>query len=373
MITGQDLVEWQLSVAAGLSLPVLQERLTIHGHAIEARIYAENPENHFLPSTGSLRVLKLPKAVEFEIGSACDPAPVRIDSGIREGDIITPHYDPMIAKLIVWGSDRTIAISLLRQALADFLVLGLQTNRAFLSRLISSSEFLAANLDTDFVDRTLGRWLSSDHPVRFTLIALATAALLRREEINTGADPADPFSPWTKTSGWRLNAEHIRTLYWSTRHQNIEAELTYLRRGYLLQSGRDSAFISILQDHENHLVLLASSEKIAGQVYSLDQTFVVIAQGEQTTLQWVDPVNVASQTEHPDGSLSAPMPGKIVAILVRNGQTVSKGTPLIIMEAMKMEHTIAAIEDGLVDEVLFKVGDQVDEGILLLRFTPISC
>jgi 3-methylcrotonyl-CoA carboxylase alpha subunit len=370
MITGQDLVEWQLRVAAGQPLPVLQDRLTIYGHAIEARIYAEDPDNHFLPSIGTLRILKLPKAVEFETGP--DPAPVRIDSGVREGDVITVHYDPMIAKLIVWGIDRTTAVARLRQTLGDFVAVGLQTNRAFLSRLASSSEFIAANLDTGLIDRTLGHWLSPDRPVRFASIALATAALLKREEMNTKADPTDPFSPWAKTSGWRPNAEYVRTLSWRSSHQDIEAKLTYSRGGHLLQTGRDSALVSLLEDRENQFVVLANSERIAGHVYSHDESFLIVEAGEQVTLRWIDPVSSASHAEHAEGNLRAPMPGKIIAILVRNGQTVTKGAPLVTMEAMKMEHTVVAVEDGCVDEVLFNEGDQVDEGALLLRFSPTN-
>jgi 3-methylcrotonyl-CoA carboxylase alpha subunit len=368
MITGQDLVEWQLRVAAGLPVPALPDKLTIHGHAIEARIYAENPENSFLPAVGSLRVLKLPEAVEFAIGSG--PTPVRVDSGVREGDVVTTYYDPMIAKLIAWGSDRITAIARLRRALGDFVALGLQTNRAFLSRLVSSSEFIAADLDTGFVDRAVGHLLSPGAPVRFTLIALATAALLKREEMGTRVDPADPFSPWTQTSGWQTNAKSIRTLYWKSGYQDIESKLTYTGQGYVLQAGGESAPVSVLEDRENRFVLLINGERIAGHVYSQDESFVVTAEGEQVTLQWMDPVGLASQFDHPEGNLSAPMPGRIVAILVRTGQAVTKGAPLITMEAMKMEHTIVAPEDGSVDEVLFNVGDQVAEGSLLLRLAP---
>jgi 3-methylcrotonyl-CoA carboxylase alpha subunit len=368
MITGHDLVEWQLRVAAGLPVPAPQDKLTAHGHAIEARIYAENPDNYFLPVVGSLRVLKLPKAVEFEIGSG--PAPVRIDSGVREGDVVTPYYDPMIAKLIAWGSDRTTAIARLQGALSDFVALGLQTNRSFLSRLVSSSEFIAADLDTGFVDRAVGYLLSPGPPVRFASIALATAALLKREETSTRADPADPFSPWTQTSGWQANAESIRTLYWKSGHQDIDSKLTYTRQGFVLQAGRDSAPVSILEDRENRFVLLINRERIAGQVYSQDENFVVVTEGEQVTLHWMDPVAPTLPVDHAEGNLSAPMPGKIIAVLVQNGQLVSEGTPLVTMEAMKMEHTIVAPEDGLVEEILFNVGDQVAEGALLLHLVP---
>jgi 3-methylcrotonyl-CoA carboxylase alpha subunit len=372
MITGQDLVEWQFRVAAGQPLPVLQNDLNARGHAIEARIYAENPDKHFLPSIGTLRLLRLPKSVEFQVGPAPEPAPVRIDSGVREGDVITPYYDPMIAKLIVWGRDRATAIARLAMALEDFVALGLQTNQAFLSRLVRSSEFMATEFDTGFIDRTLVRWLGPGRPVRFAFIALATAALLKQEEMSARADLADPFSPWTKTSGWRPNTEYVRTLFWTSSHQDIEAQLTYSRGEYLLQTASDSARFSILADRANEFVLLADSERIAGQVYSEQGTFVVVAQGEQVTLRWIDPVSGTSYAEHAEGDLNAPMPGKIVAVLVRNGQTVTRGTPLITMEAMKMEHTVLAIEDGLVDEVLFQEGDQVGEGALLLRFSPIS-
>jgi 3-methylcrotonyl-CoA carboxylase alpha subunit len=370
MITGQDLVEWQLRVAAGLPVPALQNELTVHGHAIEARIYAENPDNYFLPAAGWLRVLKLPKAVEFVIGSG--PAPVRVDSGVREGDVVTPYYDPMIAKLIAWGSDRTAAIARLQQALGDFVALGLETNRAFLSRVVRSSEFIAADLDTGFVDRAVGHLLGSAPPVRFAVIALATAALLKREQKDTRADPADPFSPWTKASGWQTNAQSIRTLFWKSGHQDTESKLIYTRQGWVLQAGRDSAPVSILEYRENRIVLLINGERIAGQVYLQNESFVVVAEGEQVTLQWTDPVGLASQVDHAEGNLSAPMPGKIVAVLVQNGQTVTKGAPLITMEAMKMEHTIVAPEDSLVEEILFNVGDQVVEGALLLRLVPTN-
>jgi 3-methylcrotonyl-CoA carboxylase alpha subunit len=369
MITGQDLVEWQLRVAAGQPLPLLQDQLKIHGHAIEARIYAENPENHFLPSTGTLRVLKLPKAVEFEVGLAPDPAPVRVDSGVRRGDVIVPYYDPMIAKLIVWGNDRPTAVARLQQALGDFIALGVQTNRVFLWRLVNSPAFTSAKLDTGLIDRDLGRLLRLDRPLRFRFVALATAALIRREEMNAGAENTDPFSPWMKISGWRLNAEYSRPLYWKAGKQNIDARLTYSRKGYLLETCGESALVSILEHRESQFVLLAGTERIAGCVDFQDDTFDVVAEGEQFTLHWIDPVAGASQAEHIEGSLSAPMPGKIVAILVGKGQTVTKGTPLVTMEAMKMEHTVVAIEDGVVDEVLFNVGDQVAEGTQLLRFS----
>jgi 3-methylcrotonyl-CoA carboxylase alpha subunit len=370
MIARQDLVEWQLRIADGQPLPLLQDRLVMRGHAIEVRIYAENPDNHFLPSTGTLRVLRLPKAAEFEIGSGPDPTPVRVDSGVREGDVITPYYDPMIAKLIVWGDDRTAALARLRQALESFVALGLQTNRALLWRLVNSPEFAAGNLDIGLVERNLNQLLTPDRPISFPLLALATAALLERERAKTTPQTTDQFSPWTQTSGWRLNAEFVRTLFWRTDYHSVAAKLTYSRKGYLLELNGHSVSVSVFEQKDNAFVLLTDTGKIVGRVYQQDDIFEVVADGEQVRFYWVDPVGAASHAEHVEADLSAPMPGKIVAVLVKNGETVSKGAALITMEAMKMEHTIVALADGVVDEVLFNVGDQVTEGTQLLRFSP---
>jgi 3-methylcrotonyl-CoA carboxylase alpha subunit len=372
MITGQDLVEWQFRIATGLTLPLRQDELTIRGHSIEARIYAENPDNHFLPSTGTLAVLRLPKAVEFKIGSGPEPAAIRLDSGVSEGDAITPYYDPLIAKLIVWGEDRSHAVARLRQALADFIALGLNTNRTFLCNLVDTAEFSTAKFDTGLVDRRLNQLLRPDPPVRFPFLALATAALLERERNGTKGEPGDPFSPWTQTSGWRPNSEYKRTLLWKTAGQSIEAQLTYGRNGYRLQTDTNSAFLSILEHPDHQVVILADGDQVRGQVYIDKDRFDVVTGGEQVTLRWIDPLGSASRPEREAGDMSAPMPGKIIDVLVTNGQTVTKGTPLIIMEAMKMEHTVVAIEDGRVEQVLFNVGDQVSEGSLLVRFSSTS-
>jgi 3-methylcrotonyl-CoA carboxylase alpha subunit len=233
---------------------------------------------------------------------------------------------------------------------------------------VSSSDFAAAKCDTGFIDRSLSRLLTS--PIRFPFVALATAALLQREEKNARVENADPYSPWTRTSGWRLNGEYSRSVHWRTANQRVETNLTYARKGYLLKACGQSALISIIERQDNEFALLADTDRIAGHVYMHGNDFAVVAAGEQIGLHWVDPMGGGLHAEHEEGSLSAPMPGKIVAVLVKNGQAVSKGTPLITMEAMKMEHTIAAVADGVVDEVLFNVGDQVTEGTQLLRFSP---
>ena len=370
MITGQDLVAWQLSVAAGLPLPLLQDKLSFRGHAIEARIYAENPDNHFLPSTGTLRVLKLPKAIEFEVGHSPDPPMLRVDSGVREGDVITPYYDPMIAKLIIWGEDRTQALARLQQALRSSIALGLQTNLAFLRRLVTSSDFRNAHFDTGLIDRDQSTWLTPVLPVRFESVLLAIAALLKREKMNATAEDADPYSPWAETSGWRLNGEYARQLRWMAGNQSIDAVLSYSRTGKSVTAGGESSPLSILAHQDDEFVLLAGTRKITGRVYIQGCTYDVFENGEHVVLDWVDPLAGRSQVDTGEGRLTAPMPGKIVAVFVKDGQTVLKGARLMVMEAMKMEHSIEAPLDGVVDEVLCDVGDQIAEGTQLLRFSP---
>ncbi|HVL55826.1 MAG TPA: biotin carboxylase N-terminal domain-containing protein, partial [Burkholderiaceae bacterium] len=217
MITGLDLVEWQLRVAAGEPLPVRQDMLAIRGHSIEARIYAENPDKGFLPSVGTLRHLQMPPAVEFTTGLGSlrsDPAPVRIDSGVREGDPITPHYDPMIAKLIVWGADRAQAIGRMRQALQRFEVVGPATNVAFLDRLMASRSYVDADLDTALIERESKTLLAPPPPPGLRQLAVAAAAVLALEDepARAGVPPGWAYDPWAARDGWRLNSTLSRTL-----------------------------------------------------------------------------------------------------------------------------------------------------------------
>jgi 3-methylcrotonyl-CoA carboxylase alpha subunit len=370
MISGLDLIEWQLLVASGSRLPLSQHQIVFRGHAIEARIYAENSAYHFLPATGTIQVLKFPSALAFESPGSSGPPLIRIDSGVRQGDSITPYYDPLIAKIIAWGNDRNSATTHLRQALADSMVVGLPTNREFLWQLAGSSDFINVNLDTGIVDRYLGSAAMSAHPAPFPFVALATAALLKREESETRAEANDPFSPWTTTIGWRLNGESSRTFYWQTSNQTIETKLTYGTKGYLLDACGKSAWFSTLEQQDDRFVLIVDTERVAGAVCSYADGFHVVIENEQIDLHRIDPVESVAYAEQTGGTLNAPMPGKIVAVLVNNHQPVTKGSPLVTMEAMKMEHTVVAVEDGVVDEVLFNVGDQVAEGTQLLRFTP---
>jgi len=351
MITGTDLVEWQLRVAAGQPLPLRQDDLTIHGHAIEARIYAENPEKGFLPSIGTLRHMDTPDAVNFENGD------VRIDSGVREGDAISPFYDPMIAKLIVRGADRAQALARMSQALADFQIVGLATNIAFLKRLVEGDAFASADLDTGLIERNQATLFPPAEPVPAGALALAALALIGGE--HTGSS-----DPWASVAGWRLNGDYQRQLAFSDEHQQYDVALTYRASGWkmdaadLVLAARDGATLSIrLGDAALH-----------GTVRRDGDLFHVFTGGRHFILTYHDPMAHAGEVEAAGGRLTAPMPGKVVAILARAGQDVKKGEALVIMEAMKMEHTIGAPSDGIVEELLYAVGDQVADGAPLLAF-----
>ncbi|WP_020657056.1 acetyl-CoA carboxylase biotin carboxylase subunit [Massilia niastensis] len=365
MITGTDLVEWQLRVAAGEPLPLRQDELSIHGHALEARIYAENPEKGFLPSIGTVRRLRTPAAAHFEPGAgagAADPAAVRIDSGVREGDAISPFYDPMIAKLIVWGRDRDEALARMSQALAEYQLVGLATNVAFLKRLVESAPYSRADLDTGLIERHRDALFPPAQATALPALALAAAALLDGEGHPGGGDP------WAGTGGWRMNGTLVRRLAFSDEAGSQVVELGYQRQGWSLQAGGQRASVALVGREDTQFTLRLDDAVVRGNVVREGETVHVFTGGRHVTLHHGDPLAHAGELEAEGGRLTAPMPGKIVALLTEKGAVVEKGAPLLIMEAMKMEHTIAAPAGGTVEELLYAVGDQVSEGVQLLAF-----
>ena len=361
MITGTDLVEWQLRVAAGEVLPLQQSQLQIHGHAIEARVYAENPEKGFLPSIGTLRHARTPQAVNFELGGVPDPAAFRIDSGVREGDTISPFYDPMIAKMIVWGKDRTEALARMDQALAQYQIVGLHSNIAFLSRLIQSQAFSTADLDTGLIERNQSALFPRPAPANLFALSFAAVALILSEKSN-GSDP------WQSSQGWRMNSQMQRGLQFIEENQSHAVQVSYLADGWTIAANGASHTVCCVSQQGNDLVLEMAEQTMKATVVRDGEHFHVFSQGSHTDLHYNDALAHAGEAEAEGGRLTAPMPGKIVAVLVENGQEVNKGQALLIMEAMKMEHTISAPHDGIVDEVLYAVGDQVTEGAPLLNF-----
>ncbi|WP_338846495.1 acetyl/propionyl/methylcrotonyl-CoA carboxylase subunit alpha [Massilia sp. W12] len=365
MITAQDLVEWQLRVAAGEHLPLQQSEIQMHGHAIEARIYAENPEKGFLPATGRLHHLRTPAAVEFELGmQAGQPAAVRIDAGVRQGDSISPYYDPMIAKLIVWGEDRKIALARMRQALAQYQIVGLSCNIGFLQRLCAGEAFSQADLDTGLIARNHDSLFPPAAPVPLHALALAAVSLLLEERRRAG-HTADP---WSQTSGWRMNGALRRTLRFKTEQEDCVLQLEYQGQGWRLHYGAQSTDVELADEYGADLYLKLGDSTRHGSVVRAAQQFHVFSGGGHWQLEFDDPMQHAGETEAEGGRLTAPMPGKVVAVMAQNGQSVSKGEPILIMEAMKMEHTIAAPHDGVIEEILYGVGDQVAEGAPLLAF-----
>lgn len=366
MITGQDLVEWQLRVASGEALPLQQTQLRIDGHALEARIYAENPDNQFLPSTGTLRYLRTPSAVQFvRGGDAQGPAGVRIDAGVREGDAISPFYDPMIAKLIVWGKDRDEALARMSQALAAYQVVGLSTNVAFLQRLVTSRAFRTADLDTGLIERNEQELFPPSAPLSADTIALAVAALLEREAAQRRTSNTDRHSPWAHGGAWRLNGAGQTTYRLRTADGELEVSVrSEAGRQWLSVEGQTLP-ICISVDGEEYAVDLGE-RTVKGRCHIDGDSLYVFSGDGRWALDWVDPLAHAGDTEAEGGKLVAPMPGRIIAVMVEAGATIRKGDSLIVMEAMKMEHTLTAPADGVIQEVLYAIGDQVQEGSQLV-------
>ena len=362
MITGQDLVEWQLRVAAGEALPLRQEQLQIRGHALEARIYAEDAGKGFLPSTGRLLHLVPP----------AEGLNVRVDTGVEEGDEITPHYDPMIAKLIVWDEDREAALARMRQALADYRVVGVTTNIDFLSRLVSCPAFAGADLDTGLIERQQDFLFPESPEVPRDVILTATVAELLREReqaAQQGRRSGDPWSPWNRRDGWRMNIAARRTVSFRVGETQVDVGVAYagedwqltLRNDTLLARGR-------LLAHDRLAVELEDRRLMASVVAVGEKRHVFLNSGTYV-IERHDPLHLVEAGGAQGGGLTAPMPGKVVALLAQPGP-VAKGTPLLILEAMKMEHTITAPKQGNLKGFRYAVGEQVADGAELVDFAP---
>ncbi|HEX8606289.1 MAG TPA: acetyl/propionyl/methylcrotonyl-CoA carboxylase subunit alpha, partial [Pseudoduganella sp.] len=319
MITGLDLVEWQLRVAAGEPLPKRQDELKIHGHALEARIYAENPDKGFLPSIGTLRHLDTPDAVQFEVGGTPGhPAAVRVDSGVREGDAISPFYDPMIAKLIVWGADRRQALARMAQALSQYQIVGLAGNVSFLKRLVESEAFSNADLDTGLIERNAETLFPPARSVPVAALALAAVALIEHEK--TQARGTSPGDPWSDALGWRLNARYARTLAFRDEGGKDYAPVfTYLPHGWELGIRGLAVDVALLARSGVDLSVRLGDASVHGTVRRDGDTFHVFTGGGHHVLHYQDPMAHAGETEAEGGRLTAPMPGKVVAVLAAQG------------------------------------------------------
>ena len=363
MITGLDLVEWQLRVAAGERLPLAQEQLQLRGHALEARIYAEDPDKGFLPSTGRLLHLAPP----------AESLHVRVDTGVEEGDEISPHYDPMIAKLIVWDVNRDRALARMLQALAEYRVVGVANNIAFLSRLVACPAFANADLDTGLIEREKSYLFpEGDSIPREAWLVAALAELLReraRGEAGARRD-ADPLSPWHARDGWRLNATAHRELRYRVGETQVVVGVAYRRDGYGLTLDGRTVLARGELNPRGLLRVELDGNRMDATVVAAGEKRHVFLHGRTWQLANVDPLHHSGEGGGAEGGLLAPMPGKVIALVAAEGARVAKGAPLLILEAMKMEHTITAPAAGTVRAFRFAVGDQVGDGAELVEFEP---
>ncbi len=365
MITGLDLVEWQLRVAAGEPLPCGQADLELRGHAIEARIYAEDPAREFLPSIGTLTHLRQPQAA---LG-------VRVDTGVREGDAITPYYDPMIAKLIVHGVDRPEAVWRLAAALRDYEVVGVQTNLALLRAIAASGGFAAGGVDTGFIGRhpeLLQAPLVSEGERVAVLAAAALTMLARQHATNLAMAPdSDPHSPWNEDDAWRMNGDGYQDVL--LLHENVET----LLRVFPQTDGCRIDFPDVslraalsAGDGEARLVLDGVVHRL--RVVAGNQATIVIIGGRNHVVVPIDRLAPPRTETAGDDRLTAPIPARVSRVLVQVGDVVKKGAVLLVLEAMKMEFSLNAPIDGTVATVRHAVGDMVQEGAELLTFETVT-
>ncbi|MFN3673270.1 MAG: acetyl/propionyl/methylcrotonyl-CoA carboxylase subunit alpha [Bosea sp. (in: a-proteobacteria)] len=341
-ITGMDLVALQLRVAAGKPLGFSQDEVTATGHAVEARLYAEDPEKGFLPSTGRLWALQFPEGEG-----------IRIDTGVEAGDVVTPHYDPMIAKVICHAPTRIEALDRLAQALSETVVAGPRTNLAFLKNLAEADGFRSGPFDTGFIDRNIAALGAEPQPL--DAAAVAAAALQLEEERQaegfaaaTSRAPAEARSPWAVADGFALMPQPALGLPLLVDGERVEARIDWREEGARVTiPGHDIA-------EGEHEIVLARAERGA---------YLALHRGRQTAVSLFDPFGVdLDAADGGGGVVKAPMHGKLIALFVTAGETVVKGQRLAIVEAMKMEHVLTAPRDGTVSEVAGEPGSQVAEG-----------
>jgi len=357
MTTGEDLVEWQLRVAAGEELPLHQGEITRGGHAIEVRLCAEDPSNNFLPETGRIGVLRAPHEVD-EV--------VRLDTGVREGDEVSVYYDPMIAKLVVWGADRLEAARRMQEALAETEILGVTTNLAFLERVVAHPAFLAGDTDTAFIERHRADLLPP--PGAAPAEALVAAAARAFVDEQDGIAAAAP-SPWNDTRGWRLNAPALRKMEFTgsdgTVH-TVEAEAR--AGGARVRIGLASHDIMLGPREGDRMQIGLDDETYFARVARVGDRFSITTPKGRVEFTLVDPFHYEPADAMPDARLTSLMPGRVVKVLAKAGDKVAKGQALMILEAMKMEHTVTSPREGVIERVAFRENELVPADAVLVAF-----
>ena len=356
LITGQDLVEWQLRVANDETLPATQENLSINGHAFEARIYAEDPNNQFLPTAGHLTHLRTPAESDH----------VRVDTGVVQGDEVSPYYDPMIAKLIVWDEDRDRALARLTRALTEYRISGVTTNIQFLYSLATSAPFADAELDTGFIEKhqdILFAQPASELSDKLVLISLFL--ILDREQHSA------PESPWDNLGSWRLNQpnSHHHQIEIGGESLQLDAEETGPADDRQFSVATPKGTSHATADLQNSVLIAEiDGHRQQATIVKHDDTYTVFSEHGALDFSLVKPDLGEADQAAAGGDFSAPMNGTIVEVMVKAGENVQAGDALIIMEAMKMQHTILAPADGTVTELFCADGELVDGGAQLLSF-----
>jgi 3-methylcrotonyl-CoA carboxylase alpha subunit len=359
LITGIDLVEWQLRVAFGEKLPLTQDQITLNGHAIEARVYAENPDKNFMPSVGRIKTWHTPSAVDG----------LRIDAGYREGDIVSPYYDAMLAKVIAWAPTRQVAIDKLNRGLQDTDVRGVVTNIPFLSALVTHQDVRANAIDTGFIERELANLTATAKAPDDLELCAAVAAILAEEH---AAARTEAHSPWQRF-GWMpvgrrqrsfvfrqgQGGEHQVILHYSNGPSTVAIGERELALAYsvnnageidLTLDGLTSRIVSVIEGHELYLR----------------------TRNGRFDLHWVDPFGGDDDEQVGEDKIAAPLPGTVVALLAEEGATLEKGAPILTLEVMKMEQTLRAPFAGVLKKIKCKVGDIVQEGVELAEMEPAA-
>ncbi|HRE32483.1 MAG TPA: biotin carboxylase N-terminal domain-containing protein, partial [Candidatus Berkiella sp.] len=354
MITGLDLVEWQIRIAQGYPLPLTQAEIPCQGHAIEARIYAEDPNLGFLPATGHIKAIFLPK----------ETTTYRLDSGLQVGDTVGIHFDPLLAKLIVHANSRNDAISALQEALSQYNLIGITTNIAFLRSVLLSEDFAQGRIDTQTLERSLASFLPKPQTLSIEVLAIASIlVILRRQHLRPSDENNDTYSLWNSSNAWRLNENFNETITLmfhqepldlviahlpSAKHNTLSINITY----------RDQALVIIGKLQKNSLHIQLSNEQYTIPYFDEDDLFAFIAKGNTYIFKSANSNHEHDTLSHTtQNTIRAPMPGVVTKIWVKSGDKVNYGEKLMALEAMKMEHTLAAAKAGAIKTIRYRIGD----------------
>jgi 3-methylcrotonyl-CoA carboxylase alpha subunit len=363
-ITGLDLVEWQIRVARGEPLPLDQQAIVARGHAIEARLCAEDPALGFLPQAGTLARLRWPQPADG----------VRIDTGVREGDAVAPQYDSLLAKVVAHGADRREALDRLAAALKRTEIAGVVNNKAFLARVLAHPDFVAGAFDTGLVERRLDEFTRPQEAPSLNIVLAAAFAALRRMEgaATPPPDPADPFSPWRSAQGWRLGGRATLDLRLVHEDREIPVSATWRDDGYAFVVAEERRIVTGGDDGQGGLALRAGDEILRPAVVFDGDRLTIILAGADYVFRLVDPRRADPQEPESRGSLSSPLPGSVIAVMADVGAVVEKGAPLVVIEAMKMEHTVCAPRAGRIEAVRVSAGETVAAGAELVVMEAAS-